>query len=165
MERDRGKFRSFLLTCLKHYLANEWDRDQAQKRGGGVLWIPLDHQSPDPGFREEPFHHLTPEKAFEKKWAETLLKRTIHRLRREMRKSAKKERVKKLLVFLTEEGKKKRYIDVAAELKITENTLKVAIHGMRNRFGNILRAEIANTVDDPAKIDDEIRFLFSAIRS
>ena len=161
--RERGRFRSFLLASVKHYLANEWDRAQAQKRGGGDRPA-LDLDDAESNYRIEPVDDETPEKIFEKRWARTLLQQVLGRLENEANASPDPKRFQHLKPFLTS-GEGAPYREVASELNMSEAAVKVAVHRLRKRFGALLRAEIAQTVSDPAKIDDEIRYLFSAIAS
>ena len=162
---ERGRFRSFLLASVKNYLANERDRAQALKRGGGRTPIPLDFNSAENLYRLQPAHQQTPEKAFEKRWALALLEKTLARLREETGRSHNPERFERLSAFLTDDSSRGRYQQVATELGMSEGAVKVAVHRMRRRFGELLRAQVAQTVDDPGKIDEEIRYLFSAMDS
>jgi RNA polymerase sigma-70 factor (ECF subfamily) len=163
VDRERGKFRSFLLASVKHYLANEWDRAHALKRGGGQVLVPLDAQDAESRYGPEPADQETPEKIYEKRWALTLLDNVLDRLEGEMRASGRIERFTKFRPHLTMEGGGESYRDLADELGMSESAIKVSIHRMRRRFGLLLREEVAQTVTDPAKVDDEIRHLFAAM--
>ena len=159
----RGRFRSFLLVSLKHFLANELDRSRAEKRGGDCFISPLDLGSAESRYSLEPSHELTPEKIFEKQWALTLLDRVLSRLGEEFRSQKKSKQFDLLKVFLTGENVRGLYAQTAAELATTEGALKVAVHRLRARYRELLREEIGLTVDSPDKIDDEIRYLLAAI--
>ncbi len=166
-DRERGRFRSFLIASLKHFLANEWDRARAKKRGGGVrvlsLDIPIDMDTAERRYSLEPVHGMTPEKVFEKRWALTLVERVTERLRAEAKKARKRKLFDALKPPLMGEGGGTSYADVASSLRMKEGAVKTAVHRLRKRFRERLREEIADTVDDPADIDDEIRYLIAVI--
>lgn len=159
----RGKFRSFLLAALKHYLANELDRAQAQKRGGGRKVLSLDFENAESQYALEPSHQLTAEKLFERSWALTVLERTMARLQAESAGANKQKLFDRLKVYLTGERSSVSYRDVAAELDITEGAVKVAVHRLRRRYRELLRDEIAQTVTTEEQVDEEIRDLFAAL--
>ncbi len=159
----RGKFRSFLLAALKHFLANERDRAQAQKRGGGRKVLSLDFENAEIQYALEPAHQLSPEKLFERSWALTVLERTMTRLQAESAGAKKRKAFDLLKVYLTGERSSVSYRDVAAELDMTEGAVKVAVHRLRRRYRELLRDEIAQTVTAEDEIDAEIRDLFAAL--
>jgi RNA polymerase sigma-70 factor (ECF subfamily) len=161
---ERGRFRAFLLASVKHYLANEQERAQAQKRGGGVSLLRLDPERIQ-ALGAGPLPAETPARAFEKRWAMTLLERALSRLEQEGAGAVPAERFRRLKVYLTDDGPGISYRQVAAELGMTEAAVKVAVHRLRRRFGALLREEVAHTVGSPEMIDDEIRFLLAALRS
>jgi RNA polymerase sigma-70 factor (ECF subfamily) len=161
----RGRFRSFLLTSLKHFLANEWDRHRAQKRGGGRSVLSIDFGTAEERYRAEPAHDLTPEKIFERRWALVLLENVLARLHGESAQAGKADSFDYLKGFLTGEQSAGTYGQLAAELNTSEGALKVAVHRLRRRYRELLRAEIEETVADPQEIDQEIRDLFSALGS
>ena len=163
--RERGKFRSFLLTSLKHFLANEWDRERAQKRGGGRPSLSIDFGTAEDRYRREPSHELTAEKVFERRWALVLLENVLARLHEESVQAGKSGIFDRLKVFLTGEQPAVSSGQLAAELEMTEGALKLAVHRLRRRYRELLRAEIAQTVADSKEIDQEIRDLFAAISS
>jgi len=163
VQPDKGKFSSFLLACCKHFLANERDRQRAQKRGGGAALLPLDFGSAEERYTREPFHELTPEKLFERRWALTLLDQVLARLREEMRQQGKLQTFDRLKQFLMGEKNKVSHAQIAEELGMTEGAVKVAVHRLRKRYRELLREEIAQTVDDPGQVEDEIRALFAAL--
>jgi RNA polymerase sigma factor (sigma-70 family) len=161
----RGRFRSFLLTSLKHFLANEWDRNRAQKRGGGRAALSIDFGTAEERYRAEPAHDLTPEKIFERRWALVLLENVLARLHDESAQAGTADSFDRLKGFLTGEQSAGTYGQLAAELNMSEGAVKVAVHRLRRRYRELLRAEIEETVADPDEIDQEIRALFSALGS
>lgn len=158
-----GRFRSFLLASLKHFLANEWDKAQAQKRGGGKAVIPLDDAAAESRFRLEPADHVTPETIFERKWACTVLEQVLGRLREEFVSSERAELFDELKVFLSADQASVAYAEIGLRTGLKESTVKVAVHRMRRRFGELLRAQIANTVADPTEVEDEVRHLIAVL--
>ena len=163
VHRERGKFRSFLLASLKHFLANEWNRARAQKRGGGQTIIPLDQETTEGRYHLEPRDELTAEKIYERRWALTLLDRVLGRLRDEFVAGGKTAQFEELKIFLSAGKGSIPYATVAAKLGSTPEAIKVAVHRLRRRYRELLRAEIANTVATPAEVDEEIRYLFRAL--
>jgi len=161
---SRGRFRSFLLTSLKHFLSNERDRASAVKRGGRVSVVPLEIENAEGRYSLEPPDIETPERIYERRWALTLLERTLSKLRAESVAGGKQALFERLEGHLTGEQDTLPYAEVASALGMTEGAVKVAVHRLRRRFGALLRAEIAETVADPAQVDDEIRELFRALR-
>jgi RNA polymerase sigma-70 factor (ECF subfamily) len=163
VRRERGKFRSFLLASMKHFLANEWDRARAQKRGGANAHVPIDTQSAETRYGLEPSHDHTPEKLFERRWALTLLDNVLARLREEFVASGKAEQFDQLKVALTADKRAVPYAELGARLRISQGAVKVAVHRLRARYREVLRAEIANTVASAADVEQEIRHLFAAL--
>ena len=161
---ERGRFRSFLLASVKNYLSNEWDREQAQKRGGGKSGISLDFNGAE-ALWIEPADPVTPESIFERRWALTILKRVLDELREEMVRLGNEDRFLLLKDFMIGEDKGLQYKRAADKLKMSEGAVRVAVHRMRRRFGELLRAGIALTIEDPKVVDDEIRYLLSSIDS
>ena len=158
-----GKFRSFLLACLKNFLADEWDRSQAQKRGGDKKTLSLDFNAAASRYEREPEHSLSPEKLFERSWALTILTRAMERLRAESAASDKQRLFDCLKIYLTAEKDAISYRDVAEKLEMTEGAVKVAVHRLRQRYRELVREEIAQTVTTEAQVDEEIRDLFDAL--
>lgn len=158
---ERGRFRSFLLTSLKNYAANEWDRRSAAKRGGTATTLSLDFQDAEGRYVVEPADERTPEEEFDRGWAIAQLEQVLERMRDEA--GEDDERFAALQGFLTGAGEDVRYKDVAERLGMSEGAVKVAVHRLRQRFGTILRAEVARTLADPADVDDEIRHLFASL--
>ena len=159
----RGKFRSFLLAALKHFVGNELDRARAQKRGGGRKVLSLDFENAESQYALEPTHQLSPEKLFERSWALTVLERTMTRLQAESASTNKQELFDHLKVYLTVKKSSVPYREAAAKLKMTEGAVKVSVHRLRRRYRELLRDEIAQTVTTEDEIDEEIRDLFAAL--
>ncbi len=161
--REKGRFRTFLIVALKRFLANEWDRLRAQKRGGGQPLLSLDTELAEQRYRIEPAAEATADKIFERRWALTLLDRTMTRLREEFTAAGKADEFDRLKVFLTAERGEISYAEIAAELGMTENAARVAVHRLRRRFREVSREEIAHTVSRPEEIDEEVRYLMSVL--
>ena len=159
----RGRFRSFLLASLKHFLANEWDKANAQKRGGGQVLIPIDAATAETSCGFEPADNLTADIIFERRWALTLLEHVLGRLRAEYVRDGKENLFEQLKPTLTEASRTVAYSEIATRLGTTEGAVKVAVHRLRQRYRELLRAEIADTVANPGEVDDEIRNLFTAL--
>jgi len=164
-DRERGKFRSFLLGSCKHFLANEHDRAKAQKRGGGVVIRSLDCQAAECRYVEEPAHESTPEKLFERRWALVLLQNVFARLRQEHEQAGKLRLFEQLKPFLAGDGPVVRYAQAAEALRMSSGAVKVAVHRLRCRYREMVHEEIGRTVDDPALVEAEIRDLFAALES
>jgi RNA polymerase sigma factor (sigma-70 family) len=162
-DREKGKFRAFLLASLKHFLANEWDRSQAQKRGGGQTVLPISTVDAESRYRLEPWHDLTPERLFERQWALTVLDQVLSRLRTEFTAEGKQAVFDKLKRFLTGGRESGGYAQVAADLQTTEGAVKTAVHRLRRRYRQLLRDEIAQTVAGPEEVDGEIEYLLSCL--
>jgi RNA polymerase sigma factor (sigma-70 family) len=160
---ERGRFRSFLLTALKNFLANEWNKAHAKKRGGMRPVLSLDFDAGDSRYDLEPGHELTPERLYERKWALTLLDRVLDRLREEYAAEGKAELFESLRPFIGGGPVDAAYADVAKTLGISAGAAKVAAHRLRKRYRDVLRDELAQTVADPADVDDEINWLFQAL--
>jgi RNA polymerase sigma factor (sigma-70 family) len=163
VDSAKGKFRSFLLAAMKHFLCNEWARENTLKRGGGCTILPLDGEVAETRYQREPQDQTTPEKLFEKRWALTLLDEVLKRLEGEYRATGKQPVFDELQGCLTGDRNAPPYAEIAARLDSTEGAVKVAAHRLRSRYRELLRDEIAQTVADPSEIDDEIRELFAAL--
>lgn len=161
---ERGRFRAFLLTALKHFLGKEWEKARARKRGGGKAPIPLDFESGDSRFRIEPSCGLTAEQVYDREWAVALLDRIMQRLESECARASKAKQFQELKSFLIGEHSGVTYGDVAANLGMTEAAVKMATHRMRRRYRELLREEIAETVNEPEEVEDEIRNLFTMLQ-
>jgi len=159
---ERGRFRSYLLGAMKHFLANEWHRARAQKRGGGVTFLDLDALDPEARYALEPARSTDPDAGFDREWAQETITRAMERLRVESEARGKGELFKELEGSLT--GDEASRSETAARLGMTVGAVKVAVHRLRQRYRELLRAEIAETVNDPADVDVEMRHLVAALR-
>ncbi len=159
----RGKFRSFLLTCLKHFIENRRGHDQAQKRGGGVLHLPLDFGTAETRYGAEPADPNDPEKLCDRAWALLLLERTMARLQAEQTAAGHARLFELLSPRLTDSPDAPEYEAVAAELGMQITAVRMAKRRLIERYRELLRAEIARTVGSPAEVDDEIRHLFAVL--
>ncbi len=160
-----GKFRSFLLKSMQHFLANEWDRRHALKRGGHQTPVSLDRASAEDRYRNNLRGGETPERVFERQWAMALLDRTLRRIEDEAASNGRSSQFTQLKPFLSDPRPGRSYREVAESLGSSETAVKVAVHRLRKRFGVVLREEIRETVTDPAAVDAEIRHLFSVLES
>ena len=160
---EAGRFRSFLCASVKHFLANERDKEQALKRGGKRASLTLDVEAGEGRFVVALANDLTPEKVFEKQWAMTVLERALSFLREEFAVAGKLKEFERLKVYLTGEKPADPYKQVAEDLLMTEPAVRVTVHRMRRRFGQLLREEIGHTVATPQEIDDEVRYLLEVI--
>lgn len=163
VDPSKGKFRSFLLASMSHFLANEWNRSQRQKRGGGKIIFSLDQALAEGVAGVEPASPTTPEREFERRWAETVIQRALERLRSEWERRYQARHFDDLKVFLLEERGASPFAGVASQLGITESALKSIVHRLRKRYRELFREEIAQTVDDPKEVDAEIRHLLEAL--
>jgi RNA polymerase sigma-70 factor (ECF subfamily) len=161
----KGKFRSFLLAALNHFLANEYDRATALKRGGRQTPISLDAEMAEGLFALEPVSNVTPEKVFERRWASTLLDKALAGLQEEYAKAGKEQLFGHLKMFLTEGAASGEYAPVAKKLHMAPGTVAVAVHRLRQRYRELVRAEVANTLANPAETEEEMRHLFSVLTS
>ena len=161
--REKGRFRTFLIVALKRFLANEWDRVRAQKRGGGQPAVPLDTALAEQRYLGEPVEGASADRVFERRWALTLLDRTMARLREEFTSAGKAKEFDRLKACLTAERGEISYAEIAAALDMSESTARVAVHRLRRRFREVFREEIANTVARPEEIEEEVRYLMSVL--
>lgn len=162
LDANRGRFRAFLLASLKHFLANEWDRSQRQKRGGGATVLSLDYQGADTRYQIDPPDNLSPDKLFDRAWATTLLERVIDRLREENVVEGRAGQFEHLKSFLMVGSNDIPYAEAATALAMTEGNVRVAVHRLRRRYRELLKQEIVQTLADPAQADEEMRALMSA---
>jgi len=158
----KGKFRSFLLASVNHFLSNERDRAKALKRGGGVTFLPLDFTAAEERHVRGSAQDLSPEKLFDRAWALTLLESALARLRREYAESGKGAHFDRLKGALTGEDRVP-YSELGAELGLSEGAVKVAIHRLRHRYRDVLLDEIAQTLAEGESMDEEFQYLLSAI--
>jgi RNA polymerase sigma factor (sigma-70 family) len=163
VDRAKGRFRSFMLASMKHFLANEWDRAHAQKRGGGVQFTSIDAKSAETRYHLEPADPMTPEKIFERRWALTLLDEVLKTVRREYKAAGNAELFDALKSTLSGESAGTPYAEAGKALGMSEGAVKVAAHRLRRRYREILRAEIAETVADPGEVEDELRHLIAVL--
>jgi RNA polymerase sigma-70 factor (ECF subfamily) len=160
---NSGKFRSFLLTAVKHFVANEADRARAKKRGGGKTILSLDFEDAEGRYAIEPAGGLSPEQLFAKSWALQVLERALDRLRDELASKNRQNLFEHLKMYIAAESSTIPIREAAEALGMTEGAVRVAIHRLRRRCRELLRDEIAQTVAGPDDIDDEIRGLFTAL--
>jgi len=160
-----GKFRSFLLICLKNFLANERERAHAQRRGGGRVPVPLDGGDPETRYTLEPADTLTPEAIFERRWAFAVVEQTMRVLQREHASPEKREFFEALQGFLPGGHQNISRAELAARRGVSVGAIDVAIHRLRQRFGAVLREQVAPTVSSEAEVEEEIRYLISVIGS
>jgi DNA-directed RNA polymerase specialized sigma24 family protein len=160
----RGRFRSFLLAAFGHFLANEWDRERAARRGGGRPALSLDVAAGESRYRLEPADEATPERIFDRQWALTVLDRALERLRDEYHRGGKGDLFDALKPALAGD-RGTPYAEVAGRLGMTEGAVKVAAHRLRGRCRDLVRDEVAQTVGAPDEVDDELRHLFAALGS
>lgn len=162
-ERERGRFRSYLLGAMKHFLANEWHRAQAQKRGGRVQLVEWDALEPEARYAGASEQSDNPEHLFDREWALETISGALQALRDEMTKAGKSEQFDVLKGSLTGEEELPRE-EIAARLDMSESAVKVAVHRLRRRYRKLLRAAIAETVSNEADLDDEMRYLVAVLR-
>jgi RNA polymerase sigma-70 factor (ECF subfamily) len=163
--QERGKFRSFLLLALKRFLANEWDREHAQKRGGFQTAVEIDQAMAEARLDAELKQELAPEILFDRQWALRLLECTMTQLREEYIATGRAKLFEHLSASLTREDSAGSYAEIALELRLTEPSVKQAAYRLRARYREILRDEIGKTVSSPQEIDEELRFLFACFGS
>jgi RNA polymerase sigma factor (sigma-70 family) len=159
---EKGRFRSFILTSLKFFMADEEDYRRALKRGGGAV-LPLELSTGEDRYLREPAHDETPERIFERRWALSVLDRVVERLRKEFVQHGRPEHFERLKVFLLGQSEAP-YAALAREMNTSEGALKVAIHRLRKRYRELFRQEIADTVADPGEVESELRFLAAALK-
>jgi RNA polymerase sigma-70 factor (ECF subfamily) len=162
LSAERGRFRAFLLASLKHFLANEWDKSQRQKRGGGVMPLSLDWQTADSQFQIAATAGPSPDKAFDREWAVALLAKVIERLQTECEAEGRARQFAELKIFLTAGKGTLTHAAAAQALGMDEVAVRVAVHRLRKRYRQLLRDEIAQTLADAADVDEEMRALFGA---
>ena len=163
VDPEKGRFRSFLLASLRHFLAHERDRNRALKRGGGTLTLSLDVEAGEAGYVNEPADELTPVDVFERRWAITVLERASGRLQQESTELSQNH-FAQLKQYLTSGDRQVPYQETASALGISESAVKSAVHRLRKRLGQCLREEIAETVSDRSQVDEEVRHLLAVVR-
>ena len=162
-DRDKGRFRSFLLTAMKRFLADEWDKARAQKRGGGVPLLSLQFDAAETRWCHEPADEATPEQSFERRWVLTLLDDVLQRLRTDYEQEGNTALFAELNPCLVGERTALPYAELAGKLALSESAVKSAVHRLRRRYRKLLRDEIAQTVADPGEVDEELRHLFAVL--
>jgi RNA polymerase sigma-70 factor (ECF subfamily) len=162
-DREKGRFRTFLLSAMSYFLSNEWDKARAQKRGGGVPLLPLEFDLAETRYSREPVDNVTPEQHFERRWVLALLEQVLNRLREEYERDGKGALFAELNPCLVGDGKSQPYAALAAKLDMGEGAIKSAVHRLRQRYRQLLREEIANTVAGPGEVEEELRHLFAVL--
>jgi RNA polymerase sigma factor (sigma-70 family) len=160
--REKGKFRTFLLVAFKRFLANEWDREHAQKRGGFTPIVSIDQELAESRFASEPAHNVQPDVLFDRQWAMALLDQTMRQLQEEYVSSGRAKLFEYMQSCLAREESALPYGEIASRLNLTEAAVKMAVHRLRARYKEILRAQIAHTVSGPEEVEEEIRHLFAS---
>jgi len=161
-DQARGKFRAFLLTALKHFMANEWDRQHAKKRGGFASFVQIDHATAESRLEWELRDTTQPDAAFERQWATTVLEQVMATLHREYVESGRAKLFETLRDCLARDQAARPYAEIAVELNVSEPAIKMAVQRLRGRYRDLLRAEIARTVSSPDEIEPELRQLMAA---
>lgn len=160
---EKGRFRTFLLVVLKRFLAKEWSRDHALKRGGGRLQIPIDAEGAESRYLAEAADNLEPERIYERRWAATLLEQALQHLREEYERSGRGHEFEQLKEFLAAERGSIPYDKLAAALGISAGAARVQLHRLRKRFRTLFRDQIAQTVSSPEELDEEVRYVLAVL--
>jgi RNA polymerase sigma factor (sigma-70 family) len=163
-DRNRGRFRTFLLTSLQHFLINEWRKHGCEKRGGSQRLLSLDEEIAESRFAGEPAIEQPPDALYDRGWAAILLERALAALRAEFEQSSKLDLFERLKVFVWGEKNALSYAAMGVQLGLSEGAVKVAVHRLRQRYGELLRAEIAQTVATTVEVEEELRYLAAVIR-
>jgi RNA polymerase sigma factor (sigma-70 family) len=159
----RGRFRSFILTAMNHFLATEWQKTQTQKRGGRCEVLSLDLAGAEQRYGLEPADQSSPDKAFDKQWALALLDEVVNRLEAEYRQEGRAGLFSSLKQTLTGTRETQPYAVLATRLGLSEGAVKAAVHRLRRRYRELLQSEIADTVAAPGEVNEELRHLFQAL--
>jgi len=162
VDRAKGRFRSFLLASLKHFLANEYHKKRALKRGGGRV-VSLDALDAEARYAVEAAHDMTPDRLFDRRWALAVLDHVLSRLRRQYADAGKAALFETIKDCLTPRRGRLSYARLAEGLGMTHGALRVAVHRMRRRYRDLLRDEIAQTVDSPQQVEEEIAYLLNCL--
>ena len=162
-DQQKGRFRSFLLSAMNHFLADEWDKARAQKRGGGVLPVPLQFDTAETRYGHEPADNVTPEQNYERRWALTLLDNVLGRLRSEYDQEGRTELFTALHPCLVGDRTAQPYGELAVKLGVSEGAVKSAVHRLRQRYRQLLHDEIAQTVANPGEVNEELHHLFAVL--
>ena len=159
----KGKFRSFLLVAVNHFLSNERDKARAVKRGGRVTFLPLEMDTTEEYLRTAPSQTTSPERLYEQSWSLALLERALAQLRQEAQAAGRDRQFAELKILLTGERPSLSYAELAGKLETTEAALKMAVQRLRRRFAELVREEIAQTVSSAEEVEEEIRHLFAVL--
>ena len=162
-DRTKGKFRGFLLSTLDYFLAREWTRAHRQKRGGQFTFISMDEYPPEERYQLEPVEHETPETIFLRQWALTVLKQAMNALEAECGANGKAALFREAKNLLSGERDGSAYAQISKCLAMGEGAARVAVHRLRQRYGELLRTEVAHTVSGDGEVDEEMRFLIRAL--
>jgi len=162
-DRERGRFRTFLLTAMSRFLADEWDKVRAQKRGGGIAHLPVQLDTAETRYGHEPVDNCTPEQCYERRWALALLDTVLQGLRAEYEREGNGELFATLNSSLIGGRESQPYVQLAAKLGMNEGAVKVAVHRLRKRYRQLLRAEIAETMVGTENLDEELRHLVAVL--
>jgi RNA polymerase sigma factor (sigma-70 family) len=162
-DREKGKFRTFLLAMLDYFLAREWSRAHRQKRGGQFKFISLDQQTAEERYQLEPADEDTPERGFERQWALAVLKQAMNALESECMATGKSVLFREVKNLLSGERDGSAYAEIGERLSMTEGAARVAVHRLRQRYGELLRGEIAQTVGASGEIEEELRHLLRVL--
>lgn len=163
-DREKGRFRSFLIASLKHFIANEWKKANRQKRGGLVRTISFDALTAEERYHHEPAQNSSAELAFDRIWARAILDTVMQRLRGEFAAAGKADRFGELSALLFQEPPPGEYARLAALWKVTESGVRSSVQRIRQRYAMLFRDEIASTLNDPRDVDGEIAHLLSALK-
>jgi RNA polymerase sigma-70 factor (ECF subfamily) len=162
-DREKGRFRSFMLLTLKRFMADEWDKQRAQKRGGGHALLPLPFETGETRFSQEPRDFVTPEQSFERRWVLAMLENVMERLREEYASHSNAPLFETLSPCLAGDRTAFPYSELATKLALSESAVKSAVHRLRQRYRKLLREEIAETVESHEDVEEELRHLFSVL--
>lgn len=162
-DREKGRFRTFLLAMLDYFLAREWSRAHRQKRGGQFTFVSLDQQAPEERYRLEPADNVTPEKKFLRQWALAVLEQAMNALERECQGNGKAALFGEAKALLSSERDGATYAEIGGRLNMAEGATRMAVLRLRRRYGELLRGEIAQTVGGPEEVEEEMRYLLSAV--
>ena len=163
-DQEVGRFRTFLLTLFQRFMANEYHRERAQKRGGDRRKLSLDFESAEDRYRFEPVENWTPEKIYQRRWALTLLQQVMELLADEHRKQDKEELFQHCQAFMTGSAEGQTYADPAQALGMTESAVRVAVYRMRQRYQELLKQQVAQTMEEGLDVDEELAELRQALR-
>lgn len=164
-DRERGRFRTFLLTGLKRFVAHEWERSRRQKRGGGQSLISFEELAGAERYAAEPADNATPDALYQRRWAETLLARALDRVRSEYAANGRAALFDLLKPYVWGEESRASYPEIAAHLDLNEGAVRTAVSRLRTRFAQALRAEVAQTVAAPGDVEDELREFLRSLAS